>query len=89
MVALVRAIHSRFYPLGRQVARFDLQLTYFSKWAELPILVLLTIFDSTVFSIAIFTLRIMRKNLTFSGNFNESLGCVLSALAYYARDFTV
>ena len=44
MVALVRAIHSRFYPLGRQVARFDLQLTYFSKWAEFPILVLLTIF---------------------------------------------
>ena len=47
MIALVRAIHSRFYPLGRQVARFDLQLTYFSKWAEFPILVLLTIFGES------------------------------------------
>ena len=36
-----------FYTPDRQVAKVDLPLTYFSKWEEFRILVLLTIFGET------------------------------------------
>ena len=36
-----------FYTPDRQVAKVDLPLTYFSKWEEFRILVLLTIFGIT------------------------------------------
>ena len=38
---------------------------------------------------SIFTLRIKRMNLTFTGIFYESLECMSSVLAYYTVDFTV
>ena len=42
-----------FYTPDRQVAKVDLPLTYFSKWEEFRILVLLTIFGIDCFFLAL------------------------------------